>query len=126
MKTSELKKIIKEAVKEAMQEELKEIIFEAFKSNKSTINETHQVPTSTYNPPSKPSLLEQDKNGFRASLREKIFAAGGDEASFTTKDLSPDIASHTFHGGNIEASINGALPPGNVGLDVIQGLLNNK
>ncbi len=42
MNTDTLKKIIKSAVKEAIQEELKDILLEAVKSNKQSINESYR------------------------------------------------------------------------------------
>jgi hypothetical protein len=46
MKSTELKKMIKEAVKEAIQEELKDILLEAVRSPKTVVSENVSMPTS--------------------------------------------------------------------------------
>ena len=49
MKSTDFKKLIKEAVREAIQEELKDILLEAVKSPKQIVRESY-TPTSTPNP----------------------------------------------------------------------------
>ncbi len=49
MKSTDFKKLIKEAVKEAIQEELKDILLEAVKSPKQIVRESY-TPPSTPNP----------------------------------------------------------------------------
>jgi hypothetical protein len=46
MKSTDFKKLIKEAVREAIQEELKDILLEAVKSSKQIVRESY-TPTST-------------------------------------------------------------------------------
>jgi hypothetical protein len=114
MKTEGLKKIIKEAVKEAIQEELKDILLEAVRSSKTVVKESY---TSTTNPiqPSQPTFSQPS-----VDLRSKYAEVLGETAlSFTSQNAQ------TFNPRGIDP-VNGTLGEGEVGMDQIMGLLNNK
>jgi hypothetical protein len=116
MKTTELKKLIKEAVKEAIQEELKDILLEAVRSPKMVMNESVR---DTYAQPniSQPRQLtaEERRNMFSGILGE--MQHGG--------------AAKTAYAGNMQVAgpidpVNGTLPEGQVGLDQIMSLMGGR
>ena len=118
MKSSEFKKIVKSAVKEAIQEELKDILFEAFKSQKSTTpiveNAQHnQIPNHTLssNPP-QPEVSLADK---RAKYEE---ALNGTQLNFTSNDVQ------SFNPQPGADAINGSLGGGSVSMDQITSLMS--
>ena len=113
MKPSEFKKIIKEAMKEAIQEELKEILLEAVRAPRTVVNETVR---DTYAQPH----IEQPKK-LNAVERQAMFGNilgemqnGGAASSQYANEFQPQSVD----------TINGALPAGEVGLDMIMGLMN--
>jgi hypothetical protein len=112
MKSSELKKLIKESVKEAIQEELKEILLEAVK--------TPRV-TTIASPPQQPVVEQQILQQPVMSAEEKRAAysniLGDMSGQFTTAQVQPKF---NPQGGD---SINGSLPPGEVDMSQIAGLL---
>lgn len=116
MKTSELKKIIKESVKEAIHEELKDILLEAVKSPK-VISQSPSVPVPTQpqtpSPTAPQMTLEQKRDAYKNILGETA-------ASFTSNDAQ------TFRPNPGMDMANGALPEGNLGMNQIMGLLNKK
>jgi len=119
MKPSEFKKIIKEAVKEAFQEEFKEILMEAVRSPKSTsIGTGYGTVTETYAQPK----IENPKK-LTPSERQSMFGGimnemqNGGVANTNSIPFNPT--------GPID-NVNGTLPAGEVGLDMIMGLMNNK
>jgi hypothetical protein len=119
MKPSEFKKIIKEAVKEAFQEEFKEILMEAVRSPKSTSTGTgYGTVTETYAQPK----IENPKK-LTPSERQSMFGGimnemqNGGVANTNSIPFNPT--------GPID-NVNGTLPAGEVGLDMIMGLMNNK
>jgi hypothetical protein len=114
MKTTELKKLIKEAVREAIQEELKDILLEAVRSPKPMVTEAASVSPSVVTQPKQ--TLEEQKAA-RQAIMNKMMAGGG-EMTLTSADAN------TFNPGG--ALPGGDLPPGNVGLDQIMGLMNNR
>ena len=111
MKTTELKKLIKEAVKEAIQEELKDILLEAVRSPKTVVSEAKD----TYAQPNidKPKQLtaEERRNMFSGMLGE--MQQGGAASTAYVGNFNP--------GGTLPG---GDLPPGQVGLDQIMGLMS--
>ena len=106
MKSQVLKSLIKEAVKEAIQEELREILLEAVKAPKQTIVET----------PSKVIKSVPVTEDRRAKYADIL---GETAASFTSADVKPRFNPQgTMPGGD--------LPPGELGMDQIMGLMNKK
>jgi hypothetical protein len=113
MKSVEFKKIIKEAVREVIQEELKDILLEAVKTPKTVVRESY---SSTTNPiqPSQPAFTPN------IDLRSKYADILGETAlSFTSNDVQPFRP-------QVSDPINGNLGVGEVDMNQIMGLLNNK
>jgi len=117
MKTTELKKFIKEAIKEAIQEELKDILLEAVRTPKipvgvggyGTVTE-HSTPQ--VNLSSKPEVTMDRRQAYMDVLGETAL-------SFTSRDVAK------FNPQGVD-SINGSLPNGDVGMDQIMNLLGGK
>ena len=111
MKTTELKKFIKEAVREAIQEELKDILLEAVKSPKQVVRESYAPPVQT----PQPSFTQPTMD-----LRSKYADVLGETAmSFTTNDIQRPFVPQGD-------PINGNLGTGELGMDQIMSLLNTK
>ena len=112
MKSSELKNLIKEAVREAIQEELKDILLEAVKTPKvTTVTSAPQVPVVEHQAPQQPVMSAQEK---RAAYQNIL---GNMSSQFTTAQVQPKFQPQ---GGD---SINGSLPPGEVDMSQIAGLM---
>ena len=110
MKVNQLKTIIKQAVKEAIQEEMKDILLEAIKTPKSTIQE---------NPLDKKSKKEIREN-YMSVLNGMMPGANG-TLSATSADVPMQV-----NGPVDTTSANGSLPQGTVSMDQIMGLMNSK
>ena len=112
MKSTYLKKLIKEAVKEAIQEELKDILLEAVKTPKTqiiegTISSNQPSPTSTFNQP-------------KGDVREKYKDIIGETAlSMTSRDV-PKFAPQGSD------PVSGNLGGGELSMNQITTLLNSK
>jgi hypothetical protein len=114
MKTTELKKFIKEAVREAIQEELKDILLEAVKSPKQVVRESFS-PTVPVQPTVNPTFTQPTMD-----LRSKYAGVLNETAmSFTSQDIQPAFRPQGD-------PINGNLGVGEVGMDQIMNLLNTK
>ena len=114
MKTSALKIIIKEAVKEAIQEELKEILLEAVKTPKVITQPTYTTPVMENKvpvPPQTPTMTAEAK-------REAYKNILGDTASTFTSNNA-----QTFQPQAGMDVANGTLPPGEVDMSQIAGLM---
>jgi hypothetical protein len=114
MKSTDFKKIIKEAVREAIQEELKDILLEAVKSPKQVVRESFS-PTVPVQPTVNPTFTQPTMD-----LRSKYADVLGETAmSFTTNDLQPQFRPQGD-------PVNGNLGTGELGMDQIMNLLNTK
>jgi hypothetical protein len=115
MKPTEFKKIIKDAVKEAFQEELKDILLEAVRSPKSPISEARFIeqPLQRTSPKIDPTEL-------RASYTQ-ILNETSENMSFSPQK-SPAIP---YRPAAVDM-VNGALPPGDISIDQIAGLLTKR
>ena len=113
MKPSEFKKIIKEAMKEAIQEELKENLLEAVRAPKTVVNETER---DTYAQPH----LEKPKQ-LNAAERQAMF--GGILGEMQNGGAATSQYAGNFNPAPVD-TINGSLPAGEVGLDMIMGLMS--
>jgi hypothetical protein len=111
MKSTDFKKLIKEAVREAIQEELKDILLEAVKSPKQIVRESYAPPAQTTQPSFTPPTMD-----FRSKYAE---ALGETAMSFTSQDAQPSFRPQGD-------PINGNLGTGEIGMDQIMGLLNTK
>jgi hypothetical protein len=127
MKPSELKSFIKEAVREAIQEELKDILLEAVRAPKTPIIEAPvggvgygiatTSPTPTKSPAEKRAMMESIMGDMRR---------GQDTLSFNSADARGiGVAANTLQvAPGMNTSGEGSkLPEGNVGLDMIMGLM---
>jgi hypothetical protein len=112
MKSTDFKKLIKEAVREAIQEELKDILLEAVKSPKQVVRESYTPPAQTSQPSYAPPPID-----FRSKYAEVL---GETAMSFTSQDAQP-----TFRPQSSDP-VNGNLGTGELGMDQIMGLLNTK
>jgi hypothetical protein len=126
MKTAELKSLIKEAVREAIQEEIKDILLEAVRSPKAPIIETpvgvggfgvaNTSPTPTKSHAEKRAMYESMVNEMKTM-------------SFTSADartMGVDANTLQVAPGMSTMGEGSKLPDGNVGLDMIMGLMNKK
>jgi len=111
MKSTELKKFIKEAVREAIQEELKDILLEAVRTPKTQIVREHMIPQVDIS--SRPPEITMDK-------RKAYMDILGETALNLTSQDVPKFAPQGVD------SINGALPNGEVGMDQIMNLMVGK
>jgi hypothetical protein len=127
MDTKGLKKLIKEAVRETIQEELKDILLEAIRSPKLTlegtpvgingigvVNET-KIPSSTND-------FSQNTRSFYSQMMSD-FKPGTETISMNTSSPTPQ---GTYIPSGVGAGIEGTLHPGELGLDQIMGLINTK
>ena len=116
MKPTEFKTIIKADVKEAIHEELKDIILEAVKSSKSTpvgIGGTSVVNETIISSPEK-------RQRYMDILNETAgMTPGMDTINMTSANVFRPMAVNTAAEGS-------SLPPGEVDMRQIRGLLNNK
>ena len=125
MKPSELKSFIKEAVREAIQEELKDILLEAVRAPKLPIQETYQISpvstgTSTQVTNSPPQKSPTEKRALLESIMGDM-KRGQDTLNFTTQNIAANTL-QVAPGMNTSGE-GSSLPAGNVGLDMIMGLM---
>jgi hypothetical protein len=122
MKSDALKKLIKEAVKEAIQEELKEILLEAVRAPK-------QVVTENVQPAARPAAAPTQTG---PSVREKYSSLLDGMAQSRNGNLNMTSANAQGFGAGPAyrppASANtagegSALPPGEVSLDQVMGMI---
>ena len=117
MKTSALKTIIKEAVKEAIQEELKEILLEAVKTPKVITQPTYTAPVMENKAPTMPQTPTMTAEAKREAYKNIL----GDTASAFTSNNAQTFQPQT----NMDVA-NGTLPPGEVDMSQITGLMAGK
>jgi hypothetical protein len=126
MDTKLFKKLIKEAVKEAIQEEMKDILLEAVRAPKTVIQESYAPPVQTLtSTPTVPTVNARGK--YRELLGEMMESRNGN-ISMTSNDAvsfgqqpgyRPPVSANTTGEGS-------SLPPGEVNLDQIMGLMSKK
>jgi hypothetical protein len=110
MKSTDFKKIIKEAVREAIQEELKDILLEAVKAPKQVVRESYNPPIRT----PEPSFTQPTMD-----LRSKYMDVLGETAlSFTSNDVQQPFRPQSVD------PINGSLGEGEIGMDQIMKLMS--
>jgi hypothetical protein len=125
MKPSELKSFIKEAVREAIQEELKDILLEAVRAPKLPIQETYQMSPVVIDSttPQLPQKSATEKRAMMESIMGDM-RRGQDTLNFTTQNIAANTLQITP---GMNTSGDGSkLPEGNVGLDMIMGLMGKK
>jgi hypothetical protein len=110
MKSTDFKKIIKEAVREAIQEELKDILLEAVKAPKQIVRESYAPPART----PEPSFTQPTMD-----LKSKYMDILGETAlSFTSNDVPNNFRPQAVD------PINGNLGTGEIGMDQIMKLMS--
>ena len=130
MKPSELKSFIKEAVREAIQEELKDILLEAVRAPKAPIIET-PVGVGGYGV-TNTTPVPQKSTAEKKAMMESIMGdmrRGKDTLSFNSADARGVNMNQTtlqVAPGMNTSGEGSKLPEGNVGLDMIMGLMNKK
>jgi hypothetical protein len=125
MKPSELKSFIKEAVREAIQEELKDILLEAVRAPKASIIET-PVGVGGYGTVTTTQAPQKSATEKRAMMESIMgdMKRGQDTLNFTTQNIAANTLQITP---GMNTSGDGSkLPEGNVGLDMIMGLMGKK
>ena len=130
MKAQDFKKIIKEAVREAIQEELKDILLEAVRAPKTPIMEApvggvgYGIATTSTPIAAQPSTTSATE---KRAMMESIMGdmrRGQDTLNFTTQNIAANTLQITP---GMNTSGDGSkLPEGNVGLDMIMGLMGKK
>ena len=122
MKPSELKSFIKEAVREAIQEELKDILLEAVRAPKLPIQETYQISPIAIDTtaPQLPQKSTTEKRAMMESIMGDM-RRGQDTLNFTTQNIAANTL-QVAPGMNTSGE-GSSLPAGNVGLDMIMGLM---
>ena len=121
MKSTELKSMIKEAVKEAIQDELKEILLEAVKSSKTPGVYEQQTTTPTATP-----MPKEDKKKLRENMMNVLggMKPGQDSISMNSSHAQGFAAPAYNPGAGANTAGQGsALPPGDVNLNQIMGLI---
>ena len=127
MKPSELKSFIKEAVREAIQEELKDILLEAVRAPKTPIHETYKMHPVTVDAPT--TQIPQKSTAEKRAMMESIMGdmrRGQDTLSFNSMDARGAAMNQTtlqVAPGMNTSGEGSSLPAGNVGLDMIMGLM---
>ena len=127
MKPSELKLFIKEAVREAIQEELKDILLEAVRAPKLPIQETYQMSPVAIDTtlPQLPQKSATEKRAMMESIMGDM-RRGQDTLSFNSADARGiGVTANTLQvaPGMNTSGEGSSLPAGNVGLDMIMGLM---
>ena len=123
MKPSELKSFIKEAVREAIQEEIKDILLEAVRAPKAPIQEAYQMhpvtvnATTTQTPTKSPAERKAMMESIMGDMRR-----GQDTLNFTSANAVTANTLQVAPGMNTSGD-GTKLPEGNVGLDMIMGLM---
>lgn len=111
MKTTDFKKLIKEAVREVIQEELRDILLEAVRAPKTIIKESIQN-IDTIKPTFTQPTMDTRK-AYSDIINETAL-------SFTSHDAQIPFRPQ------VSDPINGNLGSGEVGMDQIMNLLNTK
>jgi len=118
MKIEGLKKLIKEAVREVIQEELKDILLEAVKSPRAVVQETYTPVPVPFQQQS--STVNHDlKRNLRNMIGGEFDTMISANSSHTQPSYSPPASANTMGEGS-------SLPGGEVSLDQIMGIMNNK
>jgi len=126
MDTRGFKKLIKEAVREAIQEELKDILLEAVRAPKTIVKESYAAPATNLTPtPTTPSISTREKyreilGGMMDTRNGNLNMTSENALGFgSTQAYRPPASVNTTGEGS-------SLPPGEVSLDQLMGLMNKK
>ena len=117
MKLQTLKNILKETVREVIQEELKDILLEAIKSPKvitqTPIVESYNPPIPTPSPTTPVMSSAEKRSAYQNILGETSAGFTSNNAQSFRPQAGMDVA-------------NGTLPPGEVDMSQIAGLMGSK
>lgn len=114
MKSTELKKMIKDAVKEAIQEEMKDILLEAVRAPKGSSVAVVQESVQPQLSNSQPQMsAEQRRNMYEQALNETTLSFNSSQAQTFRPPAGYDPA-------------NGTLPSGEVDMSQIMNLMSSK
>ena len=114
MKSTELKKMIKDAVKEAIQEEMKDILLEAVRAPKGSSVAVVQESVQPQLSNSQPQMsAEQRRNVYEQALNETTLSFNSSQAQTFRPPAGYDPA-------------NGTLPSGEVDMSQIMNLMSSK
>jgi len=123
MKTDFLKKLIKEAVREAIQDELKDILLEAVRAPKTVVSETYTGTSPFLN---QPVMVSPSTSTVNHDLKRNLRAMIGGEFD-TTISANSSHAQPAYTPPPVSTIGEGSsLPGGEVSLNQIMGLMNNK
>jgi hypothetical protein len=111
MKQTEFKKMIKEAVREVFQEEMKELLLEAVRSPKAVVTENIQQPI-------KSNIPVDIKRNLRSMIGGEFDTTISANSSMVQPSYIPPPVNTMGDGSS--------LPPGEVSLDQIMGIMTNK
>jgi len=111
MKTTEFKKLIKEAVKEAIQEELKDILLEAVRSPKQVVSESLRDIYAQPHIENPKQLSPQERRDMFSGILSEM-QKGGAATTAYAGDFNPR-----------SKGPEGGLPEGSVGLDQIMAMM---
>ena len=130
MKAQDFKQLIKESVREAIQEELKDILLEAIRTPKIPIQETYQaIPVGGESEVTNITRAPQKSSTEKRAMMESIMGdmrRGQDTLSFNSADArGMGVTANTLQvtPGMNTTGDGSRLPEGNVGLDMIMGLM---
>jgi len=119
MKQIEFKKMIKEAVREVFQEEMKELLLEAVRSPKTVVQENYTPTPPIYQQPTTTSTINHDlKRNLRNMIGGEFDTVVSANSSHAQPSYTPPPVSTIGDGSS--------LPPGEVSLNQIMGIMNNK
>ena len=114
MKSTELKKMIKDAVKEAIQEEMKDILLEAVRAPKGSSVAVVQESVQPQLSNSQPQMsAEQRRNVYEQALNETTLSFNSSQDQTFRPPAGNDAA-------------NGTLPSGEVDMSQIMNLMSSK
>ena len=121
MNLDAFRKVIREEVKKAIQEEMRDVLLEAVKSPKTVVQETYvPVSPSTVNlQPSHTTVNHDLKRNLRSMIGGEFDAVITANSSHTQPSYTPPPSANTMSEGS-------SLPGGEVSLDQIMGLINNR
>jgi len=118
MKSTELKKLIKEAVKEAIGEEMRDILLEAVKTPRQAVTE-HQIPSVDTS--HQESNLQETRSRYADVLNGMV-----NENSRTISMNSSHAQGYAPQPATNTTAQGSALPPGEVNMDQIMGFISKR
>ena len=122
MKTSELRKMLKDVVKEVFQEEMKEILLEAIRRPSPPHSSFTQPITEEPFVKNNTSQSKPNNGDFKNELREGYEKLMREANGGVMPEFGNPSPGYNPRGASVSTSINGELPEGEVSLSQIIGL----